>query len=154
MIGEKVMGAAAAVKMDEVLPKDAWVQLQQDPGAVLVDVRGRAERRASGVPAVDEIDRHLWQIEWPRDNQHSVSCFLRDVVRKVKQTNSERLFFLSCSGKRARTAARAVAAVAGDLEQNLHVTHIRDGFVGPAQPHDQTNCANGWKGADLPWRRG
>lgn len=148
------MAAVPVVKMDAVLPKDAWNHLESDPSAVLIDVRGREERSATGIPAVDVINRNTWVIEWPKDNERSVSCFLRDVVRKIQQTKSERLFFLSCSGERARTAAEAVAAVAGDLEQNLHVTHIRNGFIGPAHPHDQTNCANGWKGADLPWRRG
>lgn len=145
------MAAEPAVKMDEVLPKDAWKQLAADPGAVLVDIRGVAERTASGVPAVDEIDRHLWEIEWPRDDgARSVSCFLRDVVRKVKQTNSERLFFLSCSGARARTAAEAVAAVTGDLDQNLHVSHIADGFEGAS---DRSDEIKGWKAENLPWRR-
>ncbi|MEO1495330.1 MAG: hypothetical protein AAFV19_24570 [Pseudomonadota bacterium] len=147
------MAAEPAVVMDEVLPEDAWSQLAATPGAVLIDVRAQEERSASGIPAVDQIDRNLWAIEWPKDTcNKSVSWFLADVVRKIKQTKSERLFFLSCSGGRARTAAQAVAAVTGDLGQRLHVTHIREGFEGLTQAHGRTSSADGWKGADLPWR--
>jgi rhodanese-related sulfurtransferase len=144
------MTAVPVVKMDEVLPEEAWDQLAADPDAVLIDVRCAEERSASGIPAVEQIDRKLWEIEWPRDERRSVSCFLRDVVSRLKQTPSERLFFLSCSGARARTAAKAVAAVTGDLGQRLHVSPIVDGFEGrPGHP----DKIKGWKAADLPWRR-
>ena len=48
----------------DVTPRDAWTTLEQDPGAVLIDVRTKPEWSYVGVPDLAGLGKTLLKIEW------------------------------------------------------------------------------------------
>ena len=48
----------------DVMPADAWKQLQETPDAVLVDVRTDAEWRFVGIPDLSGIGKQVRLVEW------------------------------------------------------------------------------------------
>ena len=48
----------------DLSPRDAWAALELDPGAVLIDVRTKAEWSYVGLPDLAQLDKPVLKIEW------------------------------------------------------------------------------------------
>lgn len=120
-----------------VLPSEAH-RLQR-AGAVLVDVRTRAEWDYVGrIPDSVEIE---WQT-YPGGQPNTQ--FLEQLGRTVPKT--ARVLFICRSG--ARSHAAAIAATAAGYEQCFNVL---EGFEGDKNSQGQRNSVGGWRFAGLPW---
>jgi rhodanese-related sulfurtransferase len=136
----------------DITPLEAWKMLNDNPQAVLVDVRTDAEWRFVGVPDLSSIGREVVFIEWNTSDGRRNERFLaelRDQVAPADSGAGERpVVFLCRSGNRSIGAAE-VATAAGIAP----AYNVLDGFEG------QLNGAGhrgegGWRAIGLPWRQG
>ena len=126
-----------------LLPAEAHALLQQNPGALLIDVRTRAEWEWVGrIPGALLIEWNTWPGGQPN------AAFLDQLRAEVPATDTP-ILFLCRSGARSHNAAGA-AARAG----YVHSFNVLQGFEGDKNEHDQRNTVGGWRTAGLPWTQG
>lgn len=130
--------------------QQAWQLLQDDPRAVLVDIRSSMEFLFVGhpkgsvhVPWIDEPD-------WT-ENPH----FVTD-IRKLLLGGAVCIIDEGCapvvlicrSGKRSLEAGKAL------LEAGFNrVFHVEEGFEGELDDQHQRSSINGWRFRGLPWEQ-
>lgn len=135
----------------EVLAKEAWGRLVEDEGALLIDVRTRAEWNFVGVPDLGSLSRPVVLVEWqsfppgPTPNPDFVSDLAAE-LKKAGYTDGKPLYFLCRSGARSRRAA-ILATEAGYGP----CFNVSDGFEGSVDSDGHRGSADGWKAAGLPW---
>ena len=149
------MSSVEKPRIGEVLPGEAWKVLNEDPGAVLIDVRTRAEWTYVGIPELEPLPNPLllveWQI-WPDMNDNP--RFVEMVMEQLWGREPRSLFFLCRSGFRSLKAAEAVAAHLRDIGQAGECVNVLGGFEGDKDEAHHRGTKNGWKVAGLPWRQG
>ncbi len=120
-------------------PAEAHEVWKLAPGAVLVDVRTKAEWDWVGrVPGAVEIEWNLYP-DGGR-NPHFLDRLKREVDREAL------VLFLCRSGGRSHAAATA-AANAGYTS----ACNILEGFEGDKNADCRRNTVGGWRHAGLPW---
>ncbi|TCT12009.1 thiosulfate sulfurtransferase [Tepidamorphus gemmatus] len=124
--------------------------LAEDPSAVLVDVRTRAEWTFVGVADLSPIGKQPVLIEWQSYPAMQVNPrFLEELAAALGAIPAAReapLFFLCRSGARsASAAARATAA------GYAACFNISDGFEGRLDVARHRGTVEGWKASGLPW---
>lgn len=121
-------------------PKQSWVLLQENPAAVMIDVRTAIEHSFVGCPP--EAIHIAWK-EFPgmQANEH----FIEQVEDKVKDKNTPVL--LLC-----RSGVRSVAA-AEILEKSgfKRLINIKEGFEGAPDNNKHRGNIDGWRFHGLPW---
>lgn len=121
-----------------VLPSEAH-QLLQESGAVLVDVRSRAELDFVGrIPGSLEIEWKSYPGMQPNPN------FVQQLTQKVPQDAI--VMFVCRSGARSHETALA-AAQAGYRD----AFNVLEGFEGDRDGSGHRNTVGGWRAAGLPW---
>jgi rhodanese-related sulfurtransferase len=140
---EAVMGYAG-----DVDPSDAYVGLEADADAVLVDVRTSAEWSYVGLPDLTQIGKRAIFLEWQRFPDGALNGSFVGQLREAGVREGVPIYFLCRSG--VRSAAAAKAATAAGLGPAYNVS---DGFEGQLG-HDGHRTVTGWKAAGLPWRQG
>ena len=136
----------------DITPLEAWKILNDNPQAVLVDVRTDAEWRFVGVPDLSSLGRDVLYIEWNTSDGKRNENFLaelKDQVGPAAAGPGERpVVFLCRSGNRSISAAE-VATEAGIAPSY----NVLDGFEGNlnAQGH---RGDTGWRAIGLPWKQG
>lgn len=124
-----------------LLPDEAHDLLQRAPGAVLVDVRTRAELDFVGrIPGSVEIEWQSYPTGQPNEN------FLAQLQRQV---DSEALVMFICRSG-ARSHAAATVAAGGGYTQCYNVLQ---GFQGDKDAHGHRDSVGGWRHAGLPWHQ-
>lgn len=125
-----------------LLPEEAHDLLQRAPGAVLVDVRTRAELDFVGrIPDSVEIEWQSYPNGQPNDH------FVTQLQRRV---DPEALVMFICrSGARSHAAA-TVAAAAGYTQ----CYNVLQGFQGDKDAQSHRDSVGGWRHAGLPWYQG
>lgn len=132
----------------DVTPQTAWKILDEDKGAVLVDVRTRAEWSYVGLPDLSSAGKKPALLEWQvfpsmQPNPEFVTALSGAVTDKDTP-----LLFLCRSGVRSAAAAKAMTAAGYSTCLN-----VVDGFEGPLDAQAKRGTAGGWKAAGLPWRQ-
>lgn len=144
--------------VDEVDPITAYSLLQTQPGAVLVDVRTRAEWGFVGVPDLTATGRSPWFVEWASFPAMARNPgFLDELMARVRDEAGgqlpERFLFLCRSGARSMAAARTVAEALGAEGIAAHCSNVGEGFEGDLDAEGRRGRLNGWKVRGLPWRQ-
>ncbi len=120
-------------------PREAFEVLQENPQALLIDVRTQAELGLVGhVPTALNIE---WAF-YPGMVQNQ--DFAKQLVEQVDK--NQMLIFMCRTGGRSHNAA-AVAVGLGYTQ----VYNMLEGFEGDANSLHQRTMINGWKHAGLPW---
>ncbi|MEY4266934.1 MAG: hypothetical protein RIS90_1469 [Pseudomonadota bacterium] len=129
--------------MRNLLPKEAWALLQQQPDALFVDVRMEIESMYVGrPPGVHTIP---WY-EYP-DLQPDPAAFVAAIDREAR--SRDRTVVLICrSGQRTVTAGLALEA-AGFTD----VVNVLHGFEGDLDGRFHRSTLNGWRFDGLPWEQ-
>jgi rhodanese-related sulfurtransferase len=130
--------------------KQAWQLLQDDPRAVLVDIRSSMEFLFVGHPVgavhVPWIDEPDWEI-----NPHFVTDIRKLLLGGVVCDSDEGcapVILICRSGKRSLEAGRKL------LEAGFsRVQHVEDGFEGELDEHHHRSTLAGWRHDDLPWEQ-
>jgi rhodanese-related sulfurtransferase len=120
------------------LPAEAQV-LHESAGAVIVDVRSRAELDFVGrIPGSIEIE---WKT-YPGMNPNP--DFLQQLQQAVPA--GAKVMFICRSGARSHDAAMAAMAAGYGS-----VFNVLEGFEGDRNPAGRRNTVGGWRAAGLPW---
>jgi rhodanese-related sulfurtransferase len=129
----------------DLTPEEAYELLEDEPQAVLVDVRTAAEWTFVGVPDLREVGRDLVTIEWSTFPGGRPNPAFLDQLADAGVAKDAPVLFLCRSG--ARSAAAAVAATQAGWERAHNVS---GGFEGDLDGHRHRGVG-GWKAAGLPW---
>lgn len=132
----------------DLSPSETFGLLGDEPAAVLVDCRTRAEWSYVGVPDISSLGKNVVFIEWSTFPEGTVNP---DFVTQLEEAGVDRdqpVMFLCRSGVRSRAAASAAAAAGWHKAYN-----ISDGFEGPPDDHGHRGSKSGWKVEGLPWRQ-
>lgn len=139
----------------DISVEEAWRALTQNPKAVLVDVRTRAEWSFVGVADLTSLSKEPMLVEWQSFPTMNVNpSFAGDVASALADTlgadaKEAPVMFLCRSGARSRAAAVALTA------QGFHAAYnIAGGFEGDLDETRHRGQRNGWKAAGLPWVQG
>lgn len=137
-------------QLKTLTPKQAWQLLQEDPRAVLVDVRSNMEflfvghpRGAVHIPWIDEPD---WEV-----NPHFVRLVRELMLGGVICGDREGcapVILICRSGKRSQEAGRAL------LENGFsEVFNVAEGFEGELDDNHHRSSLGGWRYEGLPWEQ-
>ena len=129
--------------MKNLLPKEAWTLVQQQPNALFVDVRMEIESLYVGrPPGVQNIP---WY-EYPDLTPDPVQ-FAKAVEREAG--NKDRTVVLICrSGKRTVDAGKVL-----ELAGFTDVVNVVHGFEGELDQGFRRSTINGWRYDGLPWEQ-
>ena len=140
--------------IDELNPVEACRILREQAGAVLIDVRTRAEWTFVGMPDPAGIGREVWPVEWAVFPSMTPNPdFLGELSAKMGGRVPGRLFFICRSGARSMAAARATGAALARQGIAAHCTNVAEGFEGDLDGDGHRGRINGWKFRGLPWRQ-
>ncbi|WP_127474944.1 rhodanese-like domain-containing protein [Sulfurivermis fontis] len=136
--------------LGELTPRQAWQMLQDDPRAVLVDIRSAMEYLFVGHPSgavhIAWIDEPDWTV-----NPHFVTEVRKLLLGGVVCDGEEGcapVILICRSGKRSKEAGKAL------LEAGLkNVYHVDSGFEGELDEHHHRSTINGWRHDGLPWEQ-
>ena len=132
----------------DVTVQQAWELLQNDPKAVLVDVRTEPEWMFVGTPALAAIGKNLIRVCWQQFPTMQVNAsFVEDVAgRGVERDN--KILMLCRSGVRSMSSAAAMTAAG-----YANCYNVLGGFEGPHDAERHRGTTDGWKAAGLPWEQ-
>lgn len=142
----RATGTTAGRYLGDVSPAQVWDLLRQQPEAVLIDIRTRAEWAYVGGPDLTSLDRDVVQVEWQTfPHLERNPRFLREL--QAQGLLPGRTLYLLCrSGIRSRAAAEFLA------ERGYQAYNVTDGFEGPIDSAGHRG-ASGWRAAGLPWKQ-
>ncbi|HHC72842.1 MAG TPA: rhodanese-like domain-containing protein [Thiotrichales bacterium] len=133
-------------------PKEAYQMLEENPRAVLVDIRSSMEFLFVGHPVgavhIPWIDEPDWDV-----NPDFVTDIRKLLLGGAICDREEGLecapVILICrSGKRSLKAGQAL------LEAGMKdIYHVESGFEGDLNEHHQRSTINGWRFEGLPWEQ-
>lgn len=123
----------------ELTPREAFDMLQQEPSAILVDVRSRAELELVGkVPTATHLEWAFYPGMLPN---HAFAGQLEAQINK-----NLTVIFMCRTGGRSHNAAMLAKELGYQQAYNM-----LEGFEGEANSLHQRTLINGWKHAGLPW---
>jgi rhodanese-related sulfurtransferase len=133
----------------DLSPRDAWAALELDPGAVLIDVRTKAEWSYVGLPDLAQLDKPVFKIEWQSWPEGTRNQRFVDEVAAAGVKADQKVLLLCRSGVRSKAAAQLLTA-----QGWFHCYNISDGFEGPHDENEHRGHMAGWKHDGLPWTQG
>ncbi len=129
--------------MKHLDPRAAWLEIQNNPHALFIDVRMEVESMYVGrPPGVHNIP---WY-EYP-DMQTHPAQFVQAVEREAGD-KTRPLYLICRSGPRAQAAGKALEA-AGFTD----VTNVVHGFEGELDDAFHRSTQSGWRFDGLPWEQ-
>lgn len=139
-------------------PSASFALLSEEAGAQLVDVRTKAEWTFVGTPALDDLGKSIWTIEWQSFPSMAVNDSFTEALSTMVAEHARSggapttaLLFLCRSGQRSHSAA--LAAGAHPAFASMRLINVVEGFEGPPDAQGRRGRAQGWKARDLPWRQ-
>lgn len=140
----------AKAKLKSISPKQAYQLWQDDPRAVLIDIRSSMEFLFIGhpvgaihVPWMDEPD---WKIN--KNFVVDVRKVLLGGITDHDKTGAAPIILLCRSGKRTLEAGAAL------LKAHFsEVYHVDEGFEGEIDDKRQRGNIGGWRYHGLPWEQ-
>lgn len=130
----------------DVAPAQSWAAIQQDPAAMLVDVRTDAEWNFVGIPDIAATGKRVVLIPWQVYPSMAVNDHFAEALHKAGVLPEHKVYFICRSGARSLAAAQAAQAAGYPS-----VFNVADGFEGPVDHEGHRGVAAGWKAAGLPW---
>lgn len=128
--------------IENLTPQQCWNLLQQNPAAVLVDVRTKMEHLFVGHPP------GAVHIAWKEAPDWQLNPnFITEVTHKVPDRSTP-ILLLCRSGQRSLDAALALEAIGYE-----NLINIADGFEGALDAFKQRGKHSGWRFSGLPWQQ-
>ena len=128
--------------IENLNPKQSWRLLQDNPEAVLIDVRTKMEHTFVGHPA------GAIHISWKEFPDWQVNAAFVEEVNKVVADQTVPVLLLCRSGQRSLDAAAALEAAG-----YTHLINILEGFEGPLDENKHRGNLGGWRYHGLPWEQ-
>ncbi len=128
----------------ETNPKQAWKILQENPDAILLDVRSKVEFDYVGHP-VGAVHVPLQEFpDWQTDPD-----FSQKVIELLGTASRDVTVLTLCrSGKRSMLAAQLLEA-----QGYKDTVNIAEGFEGDPDENRHRGNVNGWRYHGLPWEQ-
>ena len=137
-------GYAGDLKVEE-----AWSLLGDDPDAVLIDIRTKAEWSYVGVPDLSAIGREPVFAEWLLFPAMSENPNFFDEL-STQGVGPDKAAIVMC-----RTVNRSGKAVRAMTERGFPRSYLLlEGFEGSIDGDKHRGARDGWKAAGLPWVQG
>lgn len=144
--GTPVTIQPAAGYAGDIASESAWQLLNDNPGAILIDVRTAAEWTFVGTPTVPDHSPDIGFVQWQDFPSGQPNPQFVDTAKELIPDLDTPVLCLCRSG--ARSAAAATLLTASGY---TNVYNIADGFEGPVGPSGHRDVS-GWRAAGLPWR--
>ena len=128
-----------------LLPKMAVERMNENPEAVLIDVRTRAEHKYVGFP--DNSILIPWFDE--PDLESDPDTFYESVLDALSDRNDAmdtELILICRSGFRSNEALKCLQSKGFTC-----VSHVASGFEGDLDENDHRGNLNGWRNDGMPW---
>ena len=128
-----------------LLPKMAVERMNENPEAVLIDVRTRAEHKYVGFP--DNSILIPWFDE--PDLESDPDTFYESVLDALSDRNDAmdaELILICRSGFRSNEALKCLQSKGFTC-----VSHVASGFEGDLDENDHRRNLNGWRNDGMPW---
>ncbi len=144
----RILGEVPSNYAGDVSAGEAWRVLSENPQAILVDVRTRAEWSFVGLVDLAAAGKEPLLAEWQVFPAMTPNpSFVSDVVGALgAERKSEPVLFLCRSGARSKAAAIALTG-----EGFTRCYNIDGGFEGNLDADRHRGRSNGWKASGLPW---
>lgn len=127
------------------MPKMAVERMNENPEAVLIDVRTRAEHKYVGFP--DNSILIPWFDE--PDLESDPDTFYESVLDALSDRNDAmdiELILICRSGFRSNEALKCLQSKGFTC-----VSHVASGFEGDLDENDHRGNLNGWRNDGMPW---
>ena len=128
-----------------LLPKMAVERMNENPEAVLIDVRTRAEHKYVGFP--DNSILIPWFDE--PDLESDPDTFYESVLDALSDRNDAmdiELILICRTGFRSNEALKCLQSKGFTC-----VSHVASGFEGDLDENDHRGNLNGWRNDGMPW---
>ncbi|MCI0401267.1 MAG: rhodanese-like domain-containing protein [Gammaproteobacteria bacterium] len=140
----------AGTRVKRATPVEAWKAVQEDPRAIILDVRTTIEYRYVGHPVgavhVPWQEAPGWEIN--RNFLAEVRNALRERRGDDEDIEGMCVFAICRSGKRSLAAGEELA-----MHGFKNVYNIEEGFEGNLDEHRHRGTINGWRFHALPWEQ-
>ena len=141
---------ANSLSVKTITPKQAWEMVQNDPKALLIDVRSNMEflfiGHPSGAISIPWIDEPDWKV-----NPHFAAEVRKLVLGGLDHDQGGHnvpVLLICRSGKRSLEAGKLL------LKEGFHdVYNIEEGFEGELDEHHHRSTLGGWRFDGLPWEQ-
>ncbi len=137
-------------RVKSITPTEAWQIIQDDPRAVLVDVRSNMEylfvghpKGAVHIPWIDEPD---WEVN-PNFVRQVRELMLGGVIC-ADMDGCAPILLICRSGKRSLEAGQLL------VDSGMNGVHnVVDGFEGELDDNHHRSSLGGWRYENLPWEQ-
>jgi rhodanese-related sulfurtransferase len=140
-----------------ISPQDAWQMLQDNPKAVLIDIRSELEYLFIGHPKgaihIAWVDEPDWKVN-PRFATEVRKVMLEGIIStdepKVQPTEAaaSAVILIDRSGRRSLEAGKKLVK-----EGFTKVYNVIGGFEGPIDAEHHRSTLGGWRYHGLPWEQ-
>ena len=128
-----------------LLPKMAVEKLQNNPQALFVDVRSKAEYKYVGYPENSILIPWIDDPDWEPNPEEFSELVMQELDGRENLLNTE-IILICRSGFRSNEALKCL-----ENKGFTQVSHVASGFEGDLDENDHRGNLNGWRHDGMPW---
>ena len=128
-----------------LLPKMAVERLQNNPQALFVDVRSKAEFKYVGYPENSILIPWIDDPDWQPNPEVFSDSVMQELDGRENLLNTE-IILICRSGFRSNEALKCL-----ENKGFTQVSHVASGFEGDLDENDHRGNLNGWRHDGMPW---
>ena len=128
-----------------LLPKMAVEKLQDNPQALFVDVRSKAEYKYVGFPENSILIPWIDDPDWEPNPEAFSDSVMQELDGRENLLNTE-IILICRSGYRSNEALKCL-----ENKGFTQVSHVASGFEGDLDENDHRGNLNGWRHDGMPW---
>ena len=128
-----------------LLPKMAVEKLQNNPQALFVDVRSKAEYKYVGYPENSILIPWIDDPDWEPNPEAFSGAVMQELDGRENLSDTE-IILICRSGFRSNEALKCL-----ENKGFTQVSHVASGFEGDLDENDHRGNLNGWRHDGMPW---
>ncbi len=128
-----------------LLPKMAVEKLQNNPQALFVDVRSKAEYKYVGYPENSILIPWIDDPDWEPNPVAFSDSVMQELDGRENLLNTE-IILICRSGYRSNEALKCL-----ENKGFTQISHVASGFEGDLDENDHRGNLNGWRHDGMPW---
>ena len=128
-----------------LLPKMAVERLQNNPQALFVDVRSKAEFKYVGYPENSILIPWIDDPDWEPNPEAFSGAVMQELDGRENLSDTE-IILICRSGFRSNEALKCL-----ENKGFTQVSHVASGFEGDLDENDHRGNLNGWRHDGMPW---
>ena len=129
----------------DLLPKMALERLSDNPSALFVDVRSKAEHKYVGYPENSILIPWIDEPNWKPNPDVFYDAVVDALGNRNDKLESE-VILICRSGFRSNEALKCLQSKGFN-----NVAHVTSGFEGDLDENDHRGNLNGWRHDGMPW---